>query len=41
MLRTRARDCLLVCGCGLGPLAKELLVAWAGVVGVGLGAAKG
>lgn len=41
MLRTRARDCLLVCGCGLGLLAEELLVARAGVAGVGLGAAKG
>ena len=41
MLRTRARDCLLVCGCGLGLLAKEMLVAWVDFAGVGLGRCKG
>lgn len=41
MLRTRARDCLLVCGCGLGLLAKEMLVAWVDFAGVGLSRCKG
>lgn len=41
MLRTRARDCLLVCGGGLGLLAKELLVARTDAAGVGLGRCKG
>ena len=41
MLRMQARDCLLVCGGGLGPLAKEMLVAWVDFAGVGLGAAWG
>lgn len=41
MLRTQARDCLLVCGCGLGLLAEELLVARVDFAGVGLGRCKG
>lgn len=32
MLRTRARDCLLVCGGGLVLLAEGLFVAWVGLL---------
>ena len=39
MLRTQARDCLLLYGGGLGLFAEGLLVAWAGVAGAGMGAA--